>query len=141
MASSRSEKLSKLRTFRYAEDHDYDYIDFLNTIHKENHSVMQSKFPSEDGHDELRQIFEDFLDESPSNFDFEGFDENHDFEGFDENHDLIGNYEDSHLIEYRAEFWNMVENFKQGVDFDLYCNNEDNGVEDNMDAILHYEQK
>ena len=113
--SRKESRKSKLRNFRY----DYDYIDFLDTNHKENHSVMQSKFPSEDRHDELRQIFEDFLDESPSNVEFEGFDENHDFDGFGENHDLIG----IHLMEYRAEFWNFVENFKQGVDFDLYCNN------------------
>ena len=113
--SRKESRKSKLRNFRY----DYDYIDFLDTNHKENHSVMQSKFPSEDGHDELRHVFEDFLDESPSKFDFEGFDPNHDFEGFEENADF-------HLKEYTAEFWNMLENLKQEVDFDLVCNNEDN---------------
>ena len=116
---SRKKKKSKLRTFRYAEHQDYDYIDFLNTTHKENHSVMQSKFPSENEHYSLRHFINDFCDEPPTNFDFEGFHENHEFEGFNENYDLS-----PLLIQYRAEFLNYVEHFKQGVDFDLHCNNE-----------------
>ena len=130
---SRKKKKSKLRTFRYAEHQDYDYIDFLNTTHKENHSVMQSKFPSENEHYSLRDFINDFCDEPPTNFDFEGFHENHDFEGFNENYDLFCNNGDNPLIQYRAEFLNYVEHFKQGVDFDLHCNNEENnGVENDM---------
>ena len=116
-SSSRSEKLRKLRSFRHGagEDHDYDYIHTFNTIHKENNRMTENKFPYEDGHD-----FEGFPPvDFPSNLDFEGFEENEDF----------------HLKEYTAEFWNMLENLKQEVDFDLECNNEDNGVEDNMDNL------
>ena len=103
MASSRSNKLSKLKTFRHGEDHDYDYIHTFDTIHKENNRISENKFPYEDGHD-----FEGFPVDFPSNLDFEGFDSN----------------EDIHLKEYTAQFFNMLENFEQ--EGDLECNNEDN---------------
>ena len=127
--SRKESRKSKLRNFRY----DYDYIDFLDTNHKENHSVMQSKFPSENEHYELRHFFDEFFsDESPSDFNFEGFNgKENDFEGFTENYDLFYNYENTSLIRYRAEFLNYVENFKQGVDFDLHCENEKNNVVEN----------
>ena len=127
--SRKESRKSKLRNFRY----DYDYIDFLDTNHKENHSVMQSKYPSKNEHYELRHFFDEFFsDESPSDFNFEGFNgKENDFEGFTENYDLFCNYENKSLIQYRAEFLNYVENFKQGVDFDLHCENEKNNVVEN----------
>ena len=111
MASSRSNKLSKLKALRHGEDHDYNYIHTFDTINKENNRISENKFPYEDGHN------------------FEGFsvDSDLDFEGFDSNEDI-------NLKEYTDRFFNMLQNLEEEGHLEL--NNEDNMDNLSQDELI-----
>ena len=93
MASSRSTKLSKLKSFRHEEDHDYTYVETFDTIHKQFDRISESSLNYEDGH----------------NFEALHVDSECDFEGFDCN-------ETVNFKEYNDRFLNMMQNLGNNED-------------------------
>ena len=113
MASSRSNKLSKLKALRHGEDHDYNYVHTFDTINKENNRISENKssINYEDGHN------------------FEGFyvDSDLDFEGFHCN-------EGGNLKEYKDKFINMLQNLDEEEHLELK-----NYVDSDIDLDLDFD--